>query len=610
MGNGYAMGLNGLTDWQAISPFIDLMKISRRFEGKGASPTLQYTDLVDGGYLDANGWPTAIPPGYSNIETLWAWGGDGPTEPMVMTWEGSGTITMNWVTIDATSDHRVEFTNTGGDLMFLTISATDPGETGDYIRNIKVFPARFEALLNAGKIFNPDWLPLVRNMRQVRFMDWVITNHNGQVEWVERPLPEAVTYTGYDRSAITVSGITGTFSEGQTITGATSGTSAVIHRIVRTGTTAFIVLKSHSGSFQGYSDNGTPGDPGDDTPAETVTTATGSATAGTVGYIRASYGGVPLEVCIALVNELQRDAWFCLPAMASDDYIDEFGTLIHDTLDTGRVATIEYSNEIWNFLFSQTRFAYNGANGLWGTTGDAHFKYPPMRATQMSQILAPIWGADFGVTCEVFFGIQTGNAYYLAGQLDNDAWVTAGTPGTPAELRDHIHSVAQTSYFGPDAISDDRDGLMTYAGSHTEQETFDYMKAACLNTGNGSVPWLTGAWGLVKALCDPDGIKLRLYEGGTHMVAGGYMPTGYLALQFAFAASEQMADVYKATNDAWELISDGPNMQFVDIGTWSENGEWALYPTRNYRSPRVRYIETKALDLTYVAGKTGATMVA
>ena len=527
-----------------------------------------------------------------------------------MTWEGSGTIAMNWVTIDATSDHRVEFRNTGGDLMFITISASDPSETGDYIRNIRVFPARFEALLNAGEIFNPDWLPLVRNVRQVRFMDWQVTNHNGQVEWVDRPLTTSVHYTGYERPAIAVTGVTGTFSDGQTITGAISGTSAVIHRIVRTGTTAFMVLKSHSGSFQGYSDNGTLENTEDDIPAETITSATGSATVGTAGFIRGAYGGVPLEVCIALANKLQCDAYFCLPAMASDDYIDEFGTLIHDTLDTGLVATIEYSNEDWNSFFSQWRFVFNAAYGLWGTGGDSHFKYPPMRATQMSQILATIWGEDYGVTCIHAFGIQTGNAYYLAGQLDNDAWFTAGTPGTPAELRDHVHVVAQTSYFGPDAISDDRVGLMTYAGSHTEQETFDYMKAACLNAGNGSVPWLTGAWGGVKTLCDADGIGLVLYEGGTHMVAGQPMPAGYLDLQFAFAASEQMADVYKASNDAWELISNNPHMQFVDIGSWSEDGTWALYPTRNYRSPRVRYIETKALDLTYVAGKTGATMMA
>jgi len=595
MGNGYAMGLNGLTDWQSINPFIDLMKTSRRFEGKGVTPTLQYVDLVDGGYLDANGWPTAIPPGCSHIETLWAWGTDGPSEPMVMTWEGSGDLNMygGGVTDKVTTDHRIEFNN-DGQLFYIPIFTTDPSETGDYIRNIKVFPARFEARLNAGEIFNPDWLPLVKSMRRVRLMDWLITNHNGQVEWADRALPANVSYTGYERAAITISGVTGTISEGQTITGATSSTSAVILRVVRTGTTAYLVLKTHSGSFQ---------------ESETVATATGSATASTVGFIRAAYGGVPLEVCIALLNELQCEGWFCLPAMASDDYIDEFGTLIHGTLDPGLVATIEYSNEIWNFLFSQTRFAYDAANGLWGTTGDAHFKYPPMRTTQMSQILATIWGAGFGVTCKVSFGIQTGNAYYLAGQLENDAWVTAGTPGTPAELRDHIHSVAQTSYFGPDAISDYRSELVAYSETHTEEETFDYMKAACLNPGNGSVPHLSSLWAAVKALCDPDGIELELYEGGTHMVAGGSMPAGYLDLQLGFAASEQMADVYKATNDAWELISDNPHMQFVDIGSWSNNGTWSLYPTRNYRSPRVRYIETKALDLTYVAGKTGATMV-
>ena len=65
-----------------------------------------------------------------------------------------------------------------------------------------------------------------------------------------------------------------------------------------------------------------------------------------------SYGtpaGVPIEVMIDLANTLHVDPWFCIPHQASDDYVTQFATLLHNRLDPALHPHIEYSNEVWNF---------------------------------------------------------------------------------------------------------------------------------------------------------------------------------------------------------------------------------------------------------------------
>jgi len=57
---------------------------------------------------------------------------------------------------------------------------------------------------------------------------------------------------------------------------------------------------------------------------------------------------VPYEIFIKLCNTLSRDAWICVPARASDDYIDQLGIFLAAELDPGLSVWAENGNEIWN----------------------------------------------------------------------------------------------------------------------------------------------------------------------------------------------------------------------------------------------------------------------
>lgn len=67
--------------------------------------------------------------------------------------------------------------------------------------------------------------------------------------------------------------------------------------------------------------------------------------------------GAPVEVMIGLANLMDIDPWFNIPHKANNAYVAKLADLVRDQLETGRKAYFEYSNEVWNGIFSQTEFA-------------------------------------------------------------------------------------------------------------------------------------------------------------------------------------------------------------------------------------------------------------
>jgi hypothetical protein len=66
--------------------------------------------------------------------------------------------------------------------------------------------------------------------------------------------------------------------------------------------------------------------------------------------------GVALEHCIAAANLARKDAWLCVPHLADDDYIERMALLVRETLDPRLKVYVEFSNEIWNWQFSQAQW--------------------------------------------------------------------------------------------------------------------------------------------------------------------------------------------------------------------------------------------------------------
>jgi hypothetical protein len=212
-----ALGSNlaGISDWTSQMPFTDLFKMSRGWitqcnywtnnpdpgcTGGGAWDTNE-TALLD---LDAQGWVKSLPnpqdsPIYTRVSSYWAMYPEFKGGRYIVLYEGEGTLTYSFKAqkIDAESkpgrDVIVLSPGADGTSLLMTLTATDPKKTGNYLRNIRIIPEAYESSYTQ-QIFTPTFLDRTRPYQVLRFMDWMSTNNNEEEKWANRPLPTRASY--------------------------------------------------------------------------------------------------------------------------------------------------------------------------------------------------------------------------------------------------------------------------------------------------------------------------------------------------------------------------------------------------------------------------------
>ncbi len=119
---------------------------------------------------------------------------------------------------------------------------------------------------------------------------------------------------------------------------------------------------------------------------------------------QSSTSGVAWEYVVQLANQLHKDIWINIPVRATDDYVTQLATLLKNTLDPDRVVYVEYSNEVWNGIFSQYQDNLNAAvaevnagNSPLNADGETNQIYWSWRRTanrlkQVSDIFGNVWG--------------------------------------------------------------------------------------------------------------------------------------------------------------------------------------------------------------------------
>lgn len=101
----------------------------------------------------------------------------------------------------------------------------------------------------------------------------------------------------------------------------------------------------------------------------------------------ATSAGVPYELMIQLCNEMERDAWVCLPHAADDNYIRQVAKLFKNNLNPGLKIYLEYSNEVWNWQFAQAH---------WVAERRPDYLSYPRAYTDRSLNVFRIWQQEFG----------------------------------------------------------------------------------------------------------------------------------------------------------------------------------------------------------------------
>ncbi|MCP5074940.1 MAG: calcium-binding protein [Rhodobacteraceae bacterium] len=507
-----AMGLNGISDWSTQQPFIDIMKTARPWVGHLPRQWggWEAEDLEKGGYLDVNGWPKSIPDELTHLETFILTDQPKQARSLIgryrLTYAGQGKISLGGRAKRVSyGEGEIWFSYTPGeDLVGISIKETDPEATGDYIRDISVVREDQIGLFEVGAVFNPRWTDRIRDLRVVRFMDWMRTNGSEIRGWGQRPQRSDYTY---------------------------------------------------------------------------------------------GRRGVPVEVMVQLANELGIDPWFNMPHLADDEFSENFAGYVYLHLDPRLKAYVEYSNEMWNFIFPQAHWAGEQARARWDAAveDDGWIQFAGLRAAEVAQVWKGVFGAEAEDRLVRVVATHTDwpglEKPLLQGSLWEgprappsavfDAYAVSGYVGHelgagPAALKVLQWIAEGTEKAAETATSSGWSGPRhrLYVAEHR----FDLaVRRAAEEIMSGSLAkLLTDTYPYQAEVAARNGLELVMYEGGTHVVGAGENTDNETLTKFFthFSYTPEMAAIYQKLLTGWRDADGTLFNAFVDVAAPGKFGSW------------------------------------
>jgi hypothetical protein len=105
-------------------------------------------------------------------------------------------------------------------------------------------------------------------------------------------------------------------------------------------------------------------------------------------------GCIPYELQIAFSNRLNAHYWCNLPSYIDDASVSAIAALVKDKLSPSLNAYFEYSNEVWNFGFPATGWAWKKGVALGFPTDNnrSFFGWYALRFCQTMGLVAKAWG--------------------------------------------------------------------------------------------------------------------------------------------------------------------------------------------------------------------------
>ena len=330
-----------------------------------------------------------------------------------------------------------------------------------------------------------------------------------------------------------------------------------------------------------------------------------------VDHFSYSWRGVPLEVMIALSNQIGADPWFCMPHAADDAYSLNFAQLVKDTLDPRLKAYVEYSNEVWNHIFPQTKWNVEQAEQRWGkdAEGDGWMQYAGLRAAEVMGLWSSVFtGVDASRIVRVM-AVHTGwlglEEPFMAAPLlvaeggkapleSFDAYAVSGYFGFDLGLEEEslpqVRQIVAKSRARVEAGARKK-GLQRKAlEAEIAPVKFDeaYPKVAEL-LWNGSFTELTDTfWPYHARQAEKHGYELIMYEGGTHVTPHGSALDDEELVEFfmAFNYHGEVGKLYEELLRRWRAQGGKLFNAFVDVAPASKYGSWGALRHLQDENPR------------------------
>jgi len=290
-------------------------------------------------------------------------------------------------------------------------------------------------------------------------------------------------------------------------------------------------------------------------------------------------GGQPLEDIIQISNEMNVNPWLLAPHLADDNYFRQMAIYVRDNLNPSLKVYIEYTNEAWNWQFSQTKYL----SALAKKKGTTQYQEYGQRAKKLFDIWLDVFGSEDRIVRVI--GTQFANPW-----ISEQIMKTAGLDGS-------VDALAVGYYIGHELGSEK---MASKTLTMSNDEIFTYLH-------NDSFPKAKILLQEQKKLADNYGIELVAYEAGQHFVAHGTHPTlGILvdnkdltAKLISLNRDARMEQFYMDMYEEWNDVGGGLITWFATTDKVDKWGSWGILENQGQDSsqaPKYRAIQRMLAD--------------
>jgi hypothetical protein len=279
--------------------------------------------------------------------------------------------------------------------------------------------------------------------------------------------------------------------------------------------------------------------------------------------------GVPIEIAVQLANAVSADAWMNVPVMADDDFIRHMAALVRGQLGSTQRIYVELSNEVWNFSFSQAKYAAAQGKALWPPawwSRNKDYEYNRewfgMRTAQMCDIWKSVWGSDPRLVCVL--GAQASWSPSATEALKCVYW----KQGAPCSGHG-IGAVAVAPYMGgavPAAWTSEPDGGLASLFQSLYSQNDPTIPAG------GFMAQVTAWLKDYATILAPYNIPLVAYEGGQTFANGA--TDALNRLYIAANRDPRMAQAYARYFLQWKNSGGQLFVHYNDVGVGGQYGSW------------------------------------
>jgi hypothetical protein len=469
-------------------------------------------------------------------------------------------------------------------------------DPSDPPRNIRLCEKRYEKLLDAGEIFNPEWLTKVRDGSGiVRFMTWQSTNFDiATLRFSDIPGPEYFRYGGDNRTPFIKGGMP------------LSVMSALANRVQSHPWVCIpIVLGTKKLSSIATISNANPA----------VVSSPGHKWVNGDQVIPYGTNWPQIDKSRwTVVNSDQRAGSFALLGVDSTTFgpyssswasvtapydldgitkeLAPFAAHFRDNIAPSLVTYFEFGNENWNFIFNSPHWLFGQSR--FKTGRDDNNWMSGYLSAHCMKVIRDTYGPGSRDKWRGVLATQTVNPH-VTSRMIAGAEQYIEEHGLSLKIADLFHDIAVTGYFGGNLGNAQKATVMLWM-DESEQRWKDGLEPTKCSYFNrlvnedvadgrythipGSLDKIIGFWRAQKAIAGANGLGFIQYEGGNSNVPQFFgsltMAEQARFMEFYRESCHTAEDArnYTSMFNAFVAIGGKYPAKFVEAGAVTRYGNW------------------------------------